>query len=386
MRATFNFFRFFSCVSLLVLAGCAEIDKPAPAEKNVVLKPANFSDLPDWKKDETQLALNAFKESCARFLKADAGKQAFRDIWARSNAEWQKACRAIPQGEVTAAQAREYFEANFTPYAVTDNGEATGKFTGYFEASLRGSMTRQGVYQIPLRGRPDDLVMVDLGAFREELKGQRIAGRVQGGALKPYQTRAEIEDGKLPPEQEKILLWVDNAADAFFLQIQGSGIVTLYDGKIVRVGYDGQNGHPYYAIGKELVKRGHLKQEEVSMDSIKAYLAANPEEGREIMRLNKSYVFFKLTENNQKGPKGGEAVALTPERSLAIDHSLLPYGAPIYLSTEQLNINRLMVAQDTGGAIRGPVRGDIFFGYGPRAEQLAGPMNSPGRYWILLPR
>lgn len=388
MRAIFNSLNFISLASVLFLVSCADLEKQtenAPEQK-LVLKPASFSDLPNWRNDEAQLALNAFRKSCGRILKADASKPAFREVWAKSNADWQRACRALPDGNVTSAQARSYFENNFTPFAATNNGEATGKFTGYFEASLHGSKTRGGVFQIPLRAKPDDLVMVDLGAFRDELKGQRIAGRVEGGHLKPYETRGEIEDGKLPSSQEKILLWVDSAAEAFFLQIQGSGIVTLDDGKVARVGYDGQNGHPYYAIGKELVKRGHLKQEDVSMNSIKAFLASHPDEGREIMRLNKSYVFFKLNENNQEGPKGGEGVALTPERSLAIDRSLMPYGLPVYLSTEQLSINRLMVAQDTGGAIRGPVRGDIFFGHGKTAEELAGPMNSPGRYWILLPK
>lgn len=390
MRAIFNSLNFLSLASVLFLVSCAEIDRQAEteakSEQKLVLKPASFSDLPGWRNDEAQLALDAFRKSCVRILKSDATKLAFKEAWAKTNADWQRACRNLPQGTVTSAQARSYFETNFTPVAATNNGDATGKFTGYFEASLRGSKTRGGAYQIPLRAKPDDLVMVDLGAFRDELKGQRIAGRVVGGHLKPYETRGEIEDGKLPPAQEKILLWVDSAADAFFLQIQGSGIVEMNDGSISRVGYDGQNGHPYYAIGKELVKRGHLKQEDVSMNSIKAFLASHPQEGREIMRLNKSYVFFKQTENNQEGPKGGEGVPLTPDRSLAIDRSLMPYGMPVYLVTEQLNINRLMVAQDTGGAIRGPVRGDIFFGHGERAEDLAGPMNSPGRYWFLLPK
>lgn len=368
-----------------LLSGCASLEKPAAKpDGKLVLQPASFADLPNWKNDSAQEALTAFRISCGRILKADPAKNFSAEIEAGTNADWQDACRQIQAGDVSAQTAQNYFENNFTPFAATNDGDPNGLFTGYFEASLQGSKNRGGQYQIPLRAKPDDLVMVDLGQFRDELKGQRIAGRVTGGSLKPYETRAQIEDGQLPPAQDKTLLWVDSAVDAFFLQIQGSGLVTLDDGSTQRVGYDGQNGHPYYAIGKELIKRGHLSKETVSMQSIKTWLAAHPDEGREIMRTNKSYVFFKLT--GDENPRGSEGVPLTPNRSLAVDHSRMPYGMPVYLSTEMLGLNRLMVAQDTGGAIRGPVRGDIFFGHGAEAERLAGPMNSKGRYWFLLPK
>ena len=368
-----------------LLSGCAALEKPATKpDGKLVLQPASFTDLPNWKSDSAQEALIAFRISCGRILKADPVKNFSSEIEAGTNADWQNVCRRIPAGDVNAQTARDFFESNFTPFAATNDGDPEGLFTGYFEASLRGSRTRGGDYQIPLRAKPDDLVMVDLGQFRDELKGQRIAGRVVSGSLKPYETRAQIEDGQLPQGKDKVLLWVDSAVDAFFLQIQGSGLVTLNDGTTQRVGYDGQNGHPYYAIGKELIKRGHLTKDNVSMQSIKTWLAAHPDEGREIMRTNKSYVFFKLTAD--ENPRGGEGVPLTPNRSLAIDHSRMPYGMPVYLSTEMLGLNRLMVAQDTGGAIRGPVRGDIFFGHGAEAERLAGPMNSKGRYWFLLPK
>ncbi len=372
----------FSLLSLLLLSACATGPETKPSPAKLVLKQASFSDLPGWKTDRQQEALTAFRKSCARIAKLDASKS-MAGGWAGIFGEWSAPCAALPPGDVTAEAARAYFENNFTPYAASDNGKADGLFTGYFEASLRGSSVRTAQYSIPLRARPSDLIMVDLGLFRDELKGQRIAGRAIDGNLKPYEDRAAIEDGKLPPAQDKPLLWVDSAADAFFLQIQGSGIVTMTDGTTRRVGYDGQNGHPYYAIGKELVKRGHLAKDDVSMQSIKTWLARNPVEGREIMRTNKSYVFFKLMDD---GPKGGEGVTLTPRRSLAIDHSLIPYGVPVFVSTEMLDLKQLMVAQDTGGAIRGAVRGDVFFGYGAEAERLAGPMNSKGQYWFLLPK
>ncbi len=369
-------------LSCLCLNACATADKETTKEK-LVLVSAGFSDLPGWNDDQTQESLKAFAKSCDRILKADGTKKFSNDNEMGSYADWQNACRAMPQGDVTAQVARSYFENNFTPMLASDQGESQGVFTGYFEASLRGSLAQTAQYSIPLRARPDDLIMVDLGQFRPELKGQRIAGRAIDGNLKPYEDRAQIEDGKLPKAQDRPLIWVDSAVDAFFLQIQGSGVVTLPDGTAKQVGYDGQNGYPYYAIGKELIKRGHLTKDNVSMQSIKAWLAANPVEGREIMRTNKSYVFFKFTED---GPKGGEGVTLTANRSMAIDRGQMPYGVPVYLSTDAPRYNRLMVAQDTGGAIVGAVRGDIFFGYGPQAEAAAGPMNSKGRYWLLLPK
>lgn len=270
-----------------------------------------------------------------------------------------------------------------------DGNEPEGLFTGYYESALKGSLTRGGQYQYPLRARPDDLVMVQLGDFREELKGQRIAGRVLNGNLKPYETHGEITAGKLPKSQDKTLVWVDSAVDAFFIQIQGSGMVSMNDGSFMRVGYAGQNGHPYYAIGRELIKRGHLTQRDVSMQSIRAWLEANPEQAQEVMETNKSYVFFRKLDGD--GPVGGQGVTLTAERSLAIDQSLIPYGIPVWVDLEhplpdQQPIQRLMVTQDTGGAIRGPVRGDFFWGYGADAEYQAGKMKSKGRYWFLIPR
>jgi len=191
-------------------------------------------------------------------------------MFSKSNSK-QNRCYDINQTNSTVV--RQFFEQNFIPYKATNNGDAEGLFTGYYEAGLRGSRTQNGVYQVPLRARPDDLIMVQLGDFRDELKGQRIAGRVIGGNLKPYETHAEIINGELPSAQDKPLVWVDSAVDAFFLQIQGSGVVSLDDGTTMRVGYAGQNGHPYYAIGKELIKRGHLTKENVSMQSIRAWLA-----------------------------------------------------------------------------------------------------------------
>lgn len=376
--------RFLFLSFLLFVSACAGVpDEETPAK--LVLKPAEFSDLPGWGNDNLQTFIPAFTKSCERILKAPAEKQFGALEQSGTYADWKPACRSFLN--VRPEKLKTFIETRFTPYQVFADNEEQGLFTGYYEASLKGSRTQGGPYQTPLYARPDDLVMVQLGEFREHLKGERIAGRVIDGKLKPYENRTQIVNGKWP-HNDKVLVWVDDPIDAFFVQIQGSGVVELTDGSAMRIGYAGQNGHVYYAIGRELIEREELTRENVSMQAIRDWLAANPGQADEIMNTNASYVFFRELE--KEGPLGGEGVALTPGRSLAIDRSLLSYGMPVWTDIEAPieganQIRRLMVAQDTGGAIRGPVRGDVFWGYGARAEALAGPMKSKGQYWVLLP-
>lgn len=377
------------CALALVLSSCALFKEEKEAPVLLVLKPAAFRDLPGWDRDDQAAAMAAFKKSCTRILKKDPAA-AFGPIGG-IYAQWQPLCdQAQGLPDQNPDQARRFFEQNFTPWLATADGrEEEGLFTGYYEASLRGSRTRQGPYQTPLHLRPDDLVMVDLGEFREELKGQRIAGRVKSGHLKPYEDRAAIVAGKMPRSEELSLIWVDDPVDAFFLHIQGSGHVDLDDGTALRVGYDGQNGYPYYAIGRELVKREIMSKDEVSMQTIRQWLEAHPDQAQDFMNLNKSYIFFRALEEDS--PLGGEGVPLTAGRSLAIDRTKLAYGLPLWVDIKEPaagvgKLQRLMVAQDTGGAITGAVRGDFFWGYGPQAEEVAGVMKAQGRYWVLLPR
>jgi membrane-bound lytic murein transglycosylase A len=285
-------------------------------------------------------------------------------------------------------KARDFFEKHFRPWKVSAGRYSKGLFTGYYEPSLNGSLERHGPYQTPVHARPADLVMVDLGMFREDLKGKRIAGRVNGGRLHPFEDRAEIVAGKLPKESSEVIAWVDDPVGAFFLQIQGSGRIALDNGEVLRVGYAGQNGYPYYAIGRELIKRGQLTKENVSLQSIRAWLEAHPHRAAEIMNTNKSYVFFRVLDG--PGPLGAEGVPLTQGRSLAVDRTKFTYGVPVWIDTQPpvkgyWPLQQLMIAQDTGGAIRGAVRGDVFWGHGERAERLAGHMKSKGEMWILLP-
>lgn len=380
---TRHIFVFAATVAILSSCATQKSEEKAPA---LELKAARYSDLRGWGSDDMQTFIEGFSRSCARILKADSAKQFGALKEAGTYKDWQEACRSFESEGKT--NPRRFFEDNFIPFAVTAEGESKGLFTGYYEASLRGSSVRTDKYRYPLHSRPNDLVMVDLGLFREDFKGERIAGRVEEGNLKPYEARAQIIDGDWP-HTDKVLVWVDDAVDAFFVQIQGSGVVEIADGSTMRIGYAGQNGHPYYAVGRELIKRGELTKETVSMQSIRAWLKAHPDQADEIMNTNKSYVFFKVLEGD--GPLGGENVPLTAQRSLAVDRSLLSYGLPLWVDIAPPNadaapIRRLMIAQDTGGAIRGPVRGDVFWGFGPQAESIAGVMKSEGRYWVLLPK
>ncbi len=374
----------FSLGLALLLAGCAGTP-PKPPSPQLTLTPAQFSDLPGWSADNSAAALAAFLKSCVeldrRADNAAIGPAALR----MTAAAWRKQCAAARATPDNDAAARAFFTAQFTPYLVGNNNDSDGLFTGYYEPLLHGARQRGGKDQTPLLKHPPDLVMVDLGRFRPAWHGERIAGRVTNGNLVPYPSRAEIEGGALDTNR-LALFWVDDPVDAFFLQVQGSGRVALANGTQVRLGYDGQNGQAYVAIGKKLVERGALTTDQVSLQSIRAWIKAHPDQAKALMDENPSYVFFRELAGD--GPLGSEGVVLTAGRSLAVDRDFIPLGAPVYLAIDDntLPLRRLMVAQDTGGAINGPVRGDVFWGFGADAESRAGNMRARGKYYLLLPK
>jgi membrane-bound lytic murein transglycosylase A len=376
----------------LVLASCAPAPRPQPSPPpapgpatppppHLTLSKASFAELPGWVGDDPALAVPALLKSC-RSLVAGSGSGI-----EGSAADWQPVCAAaaaLPPGDANAA--RRFFETMFTPWHATNGDTAEGLFTGYYEIALRGSRRPGGRYTVPLYHRPADLVTADLGQFRPSLKGQRIAGRLKGSRLVSYDDRVAIEAGSLDHRGLEFL-WVDDPVDAFFLGVQGSGRVTLPNGSVVRVGYDGSNGRPYVSIGHVLAETG-VPVDQISLSFLRQWIREHPGEGQALMDRNPSYVFFR--EMLAEGPLGSEGVALTPGRSLAVDPAFIPYGVPIWLDTSDTvnagsRLQRLMVAQDTGGAIRGPVRGDIFFGFGPDAERHAGGMKGRGEWWLLLP-
>lgn len=352
---------------------CAEAEKPKPAAKP--LQPAEWADLPGWEADDHTAVLALFRAQCATLAKRPL---------------WLAACESAPKVGAGRTAAREWFEAQFRPWAlVNPDGAREGMVTGYYEPVVRGSRSRQAPYAVPVFGPPDDLITVDLGTLYPELKHMRLRGKLEGRKLVPYFSRAEWSAEETRRSQQA-LLWLDDPIDFFFLQIQGSGQVVLDDGDQVRIGYADQNGHPYRSIGKWLIEQGELKPHEASMQGIKAWAAANPQRLQELLNTNPSLVFFRELPVTGNGPPGALGVPLTPERSIAVDPRHTPSGAPVWLATTQPNrdepLQRLVLAQDTGGAIRGPVRADFYWGSGAAAGVQAGKMRQSGRMWALLPR
>ena len=383
-------------LSILLALGIYLQQRREPLPDGRRLQSVTFGDLDGWVADQQGLALASLRRSCAKISRMPDERSLGAGEVAGTAADWRMICGAVDA--VNAGNphqaARKFFETWFSPYRVVNrNGDTDeGLFTGYYEPSLVGSRQRGGAYQTPLYARPPDLVTVELGTFRSDFAGRRIAGRLKDGKLLPYATRAQIVDGALVDKAD-VLVWVNDPVSAFFLQIQGSGRVKLAQGGEMRLGYAATNGQTYTAIGRELVRTGALTRENVSLQTIRAWLAANPKKAAKVMAINKSYVFFR--EIKGEGPIGAQGVPLTPVRSLAVDRKYIPLGVPIWLEATapsadndapDQTLRRLMVAQDTGGAIQGPIRGDVFWGHGLAAEQIAGRMKHTGRYFLLLPK
>jgi membrane-bound lytic murein transglycosylase A len=357
------------------------LTKP-PVAGPLKLTPTNYAALPDWQTTDLRPALAAFARSCDVMMHVSPDTAV--GTYAGKNIDWREAC-----SHVHTESARAFFEIYFTPVAISAGAVRDGLFTGYYEPQLHGSRTRHGDYQTPVYGLPDDLVSVDLGKFRDTLKGERIAGRIDGHTLVPFATRAQIDAQGV--KSSRILFYSNDPVAVFFLHIQGSGRVVLDDGGVERVAYAGQNGQPYTAIGKTLIAQGALKRENVSLQTIRAWLRTHPDKARAVMESDASYVFFKETPlgNPALGSPGTATVPLTPEASIAVDTKVHPLNAPFFIATttpDKKPLQGLFIAQDTGGAIKGVVRADIFFGFGARAELLAGTMKQSGQMFVLLPK
>jgi membrane-bound lytic murein transglycosylase A len=348
--------------------------KPAPPA-GAVLRQAAWTDLPGWREDNPALAWDAFLASCDALQNQEV---------------WRDVCTVGLQiNKPDRDTARRFFESYFTPYQLANpDGGDEGLVTGYYEPLLHGSRKPSARYRYPLYGVPDDLLVIDVAGLYPELKGMRLRGRLEGRHVVPYYDRAEIENGTAAVRGKEIA-WVDDAIDLFFLQIQGSGRIDLDSGETLRVGYADQNGYPYRSIGRWLVERGELPLEKASMQGIKAWARQNPDKLGELLNHNASYVFFRELPAGLPGPLGALGVPLTAQRSVAVDPRSVPLGAPVFLATTWPNsnrpLNRLMLAQDTGGAIRGAVRADFFWGFGTEAAREAGRMKQPLRMWVLLP-
>ena len=385
-------------LSCLLIAGCQTTpgpEKPAPpvpptaaVPTRPTFTPAAWSDLPGWTADRVDAAWPAFRIGC-RTLLADPKTQPL----------WQATCAASEQVDAThPIDVRNFFETHFSPYRVAAaDGKDTGLVTGYFEPLQKGSREPTAQFAVPLYAPPDDLLTVDLSDLYPELKDKRVRGRVDGRKVVPYWTRAGIEHGDAPLAG-KALVYLGDPVEAFFLEIQGSGRIELEDGSVIRVGYADQNGHPFRSVARVLIDRGELPPERASMQGIIAWAKAHPDQLRALLDENPSYVFFReipaptpgSLDAQIDGPIGTLGVPLATQRTIAIDPRAIPLGAPVFLATTMplstTPLQRLVLAQDTGGAIRGAVRADYFWGFGPGAGREAGRMRQEGRMWLLWPR
>lgn len=349
--------------------------EPPKAPEFQLLKPADWEDLDGFDKDNLVAAWGGLHQSCGVLKK---------------NPDWRNACDAVLKVTAGSVDVRAVLREHFQPWRATNaDGSDNGLITGYYEPLLRGSRVRTERFRYPLYTRPDDLITVELGGIFPELANRRLRGRLQGSKLIPYFSRGEIEIVQ-SPLAGKELLWVDDIVDVFFLQIQGSGMIKLDDGDQMHVGYADQNGQAYQSIGKVLIDRGELTSDKASMQGIKDWARRNLGKLRDLLNSNPSYVFFRELPKGLSGPLGALGVPLAAGRSIAVDPRYIPLGAPVYLSTTQPNstkpLKQLMLAQDTGGAIKGSVRADFFWGAGDDAGRQAGAMKQQGRMWVLLPK
>ncbi|RDI42056.1 murein transglycosylase A [Aquicella lusitana] len=363
-----------------------------PSSPSMRLDKTTFNRLHGWNQDNLALAFTAFKQSCTEILKRQPD-QPFGPPQAASVRDWQTICYAANRLKtINMITARQFFENWFEPYLVKNGSSTQGLFTGYYLPLLFVNLQKNGQYTVPIYGLPNDLVQVNLGEFQPAFKGKSIVGQLKNHRLRPYPDRQAIETGAIDGKA-KVLFWSNNAIDVFFAQIQGSAMVQLPNHQQLLIGYAGHNGRPYTAIGSVLVANHALDKQHLSMDAIRAWLTEHPDQTQPVLNHNASYVFFKVLKGHD--PLGTEHVPLTTGRSLAVDKRYLPLGAPIWLETDRplypskeatVPLRQLFIAQDTGGAINGIVRGDVYWGAGEKAAFVAGHMKSIGQYWILLPK
>lgn len=370
---------------LIVLVSCvskpSKVVKPPGAISPPVveiepLKPVPWDQVDGWLLDRPAAALKTFQQSCQAI-----GKRK----------QWQQVCIAALQvSPNTDDIARKFFEDFFQPNQIrNEDGSTDGLITGYYGPELSGSQVKTEKYQYPLYRQPDDLLIIDLNDVYPELSNYRLRGRVEGNRVVPYFARGEIDDGKNPLVGQE-MFWVEDPVELFFLHIQGSGRISLPNGERVMVGYMNQNGHPYRSIGKLLLERNAMTRDQMSMQNIMRWVKKNPEAGKQLLAENPSYIFFRTLPADIQSPPGALGIPLTALRSLAVDPRTIPLGAPVFLSTTfpgtDFPLKQLMVAQDTGGAIKGHVRADFFWGMGHDAGKMAGKMKQVGQLWVLLPK
>ena len=329
-----------------------------------LLQKSSFNDLPNWHEENYDEALQNFQNSC----KSSKTKKFYPNL-----------CQDIDK----VIDSKQFFTSEFIPYEINkEDGNVTGMLTGYYEPYLNGSLIKHGKYIYPVYETPNDLITVDLNSIYPNLKNYRLRGQIKGNKLVPYHTR---EQSSKIDVDANVICYVDSKIDLFFLEVQGSGRVLLDTGETIFIGFGNQNGHKYKSIGRYLVNIGEIPLEEISMQSIRAWFIKNPSRIDEVLNHNKSLVYFQ---QRQQAATGSLGLELTPKRSIAVDKRFIPLGSMLYCSSEQTNVkfNHLVQAQDTGGAIKGTIRADMFLGFGNEAREVAGRLKAPLKLWILLPK
>lgn len=355
----------FLCLFLTACQTSKTIPEPEKSPHPFDLHQVSYSDLPNWNNDHLSDAWPAYIRSCQKL---------------KYQPRWQKPCAAaFAMKNPSESAIRKYYKTWFKPYEVRSGKTKNGLFTGYYEPEIYGSLVKSARFHSPIYKRPGDLVMIeDAGIFKPNLRGVRLAGRVINGNLKPYYSHADIDNGALAGNE---LIWVEDPVDAFFIHVQGSATVKLDNGEVMRIGYAGTNGHTYTSIGSVLIQQYGMSSKDMSMQTIRSFLRTHPELMKSILQQNASYVFF--TERTGEGPLGDQGVVLTPGRSLAVDPRYISHGTPVWLNIT--GIQKMVIAQDKGGAIKGPIRGDLFWGTGDVAGDNAGTMKASGNYFVLIP-
>ena len=372
----------------LILQGCSTAPEPEqPKQPKTKFVPVNFSKLHGWNTEQAVGLRQALIESCKVYSKRSGPISKNYTLYGTYE-QWQPICAVLPK--LALNELMPFFQNRFSAYQI--NPEESGLFTGYFTPLLHGSRTPSNRYNVPLLKRPGDLVQFNPADFGLENSDPKrtfttLSGKIINNQLVPYDSRATINArAKRGEYNNDVLFWLDDRVDRFFLEIQGSGTIRLNTGEDVQVGYDSRNGHKYYAIGRYLKRNGLLEQ--VSMDSIREWLANNPDRLDEVLHTNPNFIFFSKLD--KPGPLGAQGTRLIPGHSVAVDTRYIPLGTPLWVDTIRTRDNTPfqhgMVAQDIGSAIRGAVRADIFFGAGDRAGELAGYQNAQGALYVMVPR
>jgi membrane-bound lytic murein transglycosylase A len=386
----------------LFVAGCPAPPKvapppPPPSAETALIRLAPDA-YPDFSDDLDFESLEHALSRSIGFLKAADPQRRFRfgpDIYSTEHVlKSLEAVQELLRARPPVAHLQAFIRERFRVYqSVGRDGAGEVLFTGYYEPLLQGSLERRPEFPIPVYPRPDDLLSIELGAFSEKYQGERIVGRVAGRNVVPYFERREIEREGVLAGRVTPIVWVEDPVDLFFLHIQGSGRIGLPDGRTLHLGYDAKNGRPYRSIGQLLIEEGRIPREEMSMQRIRAYLRENPSEVARVLHHNPSFVFFRVVPD---GPLGALNFKLTPGRSLALDLKLFPPAALAFAETEKpladaggqvagwVPCRRFVLNQDTGGAITGPGRADLFWGAGAYAELAAGHLKHPGRLFFIV--